>query len=595
MTVVGASRHQQHTEQIEIGGTAWTRVVMLDSSVMSTVADEEWAFVAFCDAGHVQVLGGIGSLGSGRAQMVVAFGDDTGPFADVECRQALSDARFQQLQTWPSIWVQTWRTSGRGKWPRARRPAIWARIDPNGDSGVNAAFYCVGASILAFKLDSIGAGNWAEVRYAPGSATALLANSRSVAPIWLTLHSTAISGVFDGSDEWLIASSVRYVPPSGSRGAPVFQPFYSATGLAGAEEPLLGRSENLGFEAQVSPLLGIVGIRYQVGGFALLDAPVNGAHLGARGSCPNLAGQQTQVLEVEHFAVRASAVLGAWHGLQKDPGTPPPAGSDLKPICIDAARTQDIAERELIEWTRPATLDIEVLACWSWRPLLVGPAALVHAPFIDTDTGGRLHGHGLFRVSDSRIQSLPEGVPLLLGRTLGALGQAAQVQLWAWTGPNISPGSELRQAVDFCFAAWCWENDPDINVVEPPAVPPATYLSLGAESLDVSLLPDLPSAPDVVTPHSVVRRGARLDAGDGVVLTWPVWLGTRRVFELTWSALDDSARDALLTVLAAQFRWTPPRGQSAVAFAPLGRARWTDLGSHRSTVAVKVAELIWTG
>lgn len=594
MTVVGASRHQLFTEQLEITGTAWTRVLVLDSSVMATAADEEWAIVAWCDAGHVQVLGGVGSLGTGRAQMVVALGDDLAPFAGTECRQALNDARFQQLQSWPSIWVQTWRATGRGKWPRARRPAIWARLDPNGDGALNAAFYVVGGSLLAFKLDSIGAGNWAEARYAPAAPTSLLPGSRNVAPIWLTLHSTAISGIFDAEDEWLVASSIRYVPPSGTRGAPVFQPFYSATGLPGAEEPLLGRSENHGFEAQVSPLLGIVGIRYQTGGLSLLDAPVDGAHLGARGSCPNLAGTQTQVLEIEHFAVRASAVLGAWHGLLKDPGTPPPAGSDLKLICIDSARAQAVSERETIEWARPATLDIEVAACWAWRPLIVGLAAHAHAPFLDTDTGGRLYGHGLFRVSDSRVQALPEGVPLLLGATLGALAPAAQLQLWSWGTPNVS-GTELRQAVDFCFAAWCWENDPDIFADEPPAVPPASYLTLGRESLSVGSLPDLPSLPDVATPSSVVRRGARLEAGDGLVLTWPLWLGTRRIYTLTWSALDDAARDALLAVLAAQFRWTPPRDLSAVAFAPLGRATWTDLGAHRSTVTVRVAELIWTG
>jgi hypothetical protein len=577
--------------------TQWTRVWVLEDPLLSTPTNEQWAFVAWCDAGHVEALGGIGSVGTGRAQMVVAFGDDTSPDLDTACRQALSDARYLgNGLSWPAFWVQVWRSgmTGRGTWLRTKRPAIWARIDNNGDPSTNAAFTVAGASIMAVRLDVLTATDWAETRFAPPSPVALAAQSRVPGgPAAMSMHMSSLSGIFDGTGEWLVAAAVRYVPPGGPNGAPLFQPYYTATSFA-ARTPLLGRSGNFGFEGRVSPSLGIVGARTSLGGFSWLDGPVSGGQLGLAGGCPNPAGSTTQLIEFEAFALRASAVLGTWRGVRKDFGPPPPpAGNGAKSICLDAGRPQAIDDRELFEWVRPATLPIVAVGCFSYLPSILGNPQHAHAPFLDTTAAGSLARSGLFRLSDSRFANLPEGVPLVWGRSFPALGTGTQLQLWAM-GTPIVPGQSARAAADITFAAWCWENEPDVVRVDPPAVPLPMYLSLGHESLNVAMLPDLPSQPGSTMAVALARPTSRLEAADGTVITWPRWLQTRRIWECTWPALSDDERDALLTVLGAQFRWTPPRSSAPVACAPIGRASWRDDGSHRSSVSCRIAELIWT-
>lgn len=604
MVVVGCSKHlPQVGAGVEVISETWQKLAQVDSALMATPTNERWAFVAWCDVGHVSSTG---NVGTGAAQMVVAFGDDLGPHAGTEARVSLNDPRYRDgtgtLNSWPAMWVRTYESTliGRGSWNKNRRPAIWARLDRNGDSvAPTAAFTVAGVSILAFRLDASGIAStdWACDRFAPAQPQNNNGSSRLTLN-WRTFHQSAWSSIFDGQDDWLVAAAVRYRPPTGTAGPPLFQTTYSSNGTVGAQQALTGRSLAFGWAARGAPLAGTTPHSYQAGSFTMMTGPAASSQLGLRGVDPNPTGQTAQVEEWEVFTIRASSVLGLYANWRKNPGTPPPAGSDLKPIMFDAGATTTPEQRELFEWGQQNAVNLEVVTSYLWLPqtALADPRQLAHRPNLATNTGSVDIGHGLWRLADHVNFAAPEGVPLVLGATAKNLGlDDVQLQVYALGNPVAAFGSQARQAADFCLAAWSWENDPQDLPAVPPGAPSPTYLALIREGLDVGSLPVLPIAPDVEMPHSVRREANRLVSDDGQSITWPSWLTVRRTFEWSWSGLDDADRAALLAVIGSQFRWQRPRDLSVAGWVPIGRPKSTDLGSHRWAVSGTFVELVWTG
>ena len=604
MVVVGASHHvgSDGSVGIQVASMAWQKLTQMSDPLLTTATDEQWAFVAWCDFGHIVD----GDVGTGAAQMVVAFGDDQGPFADTEVRASLADARLNwnsngSLQSIPAFWTRVYETQGyigRGAWNRLRRPAIWARIDRNGDPAQpTAPFHVAGISILAFRLDAAGVttSDWIAHRYAPTQPQNQNAASRASLN-WRTFSISVFSSIFDGSDDWLLSSAVRFRPATGGQGATLFQTTYTADGSTGAQVAILGRSLNFGWDPRGSQA-GTVSHRFQAGAFALLDAPIDGGQIGVRGVDPNPSGTQGALESWEVFAIRGTK-LGFFFGVVRNPGTPPPAGSDLRPMLFDPLATPVPANREIVDWPRPTSLDLEVVTCFSWLPqtFRAPPQRASWLPLVASNTGVLEQPRGIWRMSDHASFAAPEGVPIVWGMPVKNLGPAdVQFQVWGTGNPVTMSGGSARQPADFCFAAWSWENDPDFAPDVVPAVPPAAYLSLGPEGLSVASLPSLPIAPDVEMPHSVARRGEVLEADDGTRVTWPTWLSVRRTFEWTWNGLTDAERASLLAVITAQFQWQRPRDLAPSGFLALGRPRITDQGSHRSAVSGTFVELLWTG
>lgn len=597
MTKVGCSWHAPNgpTFRVIVSGSAWQKVAQLDDPLLATATDEQWAFVIAFDAGHVE----FNVLGTGLSLAEVAFGDDLGPHFDApaHARIAIADPNYLAatagpLRSWPSFMVRVYAAGGRGAWPKARRPALWARVEPNGETGVAAAFSVSGISFLAFKLDSISASKWVADRYAPAAQQNPNGSSRQTLN-WRTFHQSAIVGAFAGAGDWLVFSSTHYEPASGTAGAPLWQTTWSPDGTVGAQVPLLGRELAFGMMARGSPRPSTqLHHRYAHGGVSLLVNPANGGQLGLRGVDPNPTGFTASVDGWEVFAIRTTA-LGLPYVLQKDHGTPPPGGTDLEPLCADVGAP--LQYPELVEYARPATFDVEVVCTHTWLPVVVEipPVVHAHAPRLRSLSGRIDVFCGMFRVALNPSLIAPEGVPLWIGQTAKAVGaEDVQFQVSSFGHPAL-PLSQVRSGCDFCFASWVWDDAPNYDPDTAPAAPIETYLVPPTESLAAGSLPTCPVQPNASSNEEHVRAVERMLHDDGTLRTWPLWLTVRRVWSMQWPPLSHADRAAVRAVVRSAWQYTDDRG-NAVALLPFGSLDDADAGSRFGVLSGTFVELRWT-
>jgi hypothetical protein len=584
MTLVGASSYQQVQVRIQ-SQDVYTRVHKLAGAALPG-GTGTWAFVVWGMIGRLaDVIGR-----STNAVAEVALGDQNGPFGDAFTTVkwddiGLSVVSGSEIRGHPFIFCRTYDTvlsGARGTWNASKDLTLWARIARNGDSPANVGgeFSVGNVAMLAFRINALNLNQWFADRFTPASPASNNRQSQGYKNHWLS----SILGVFDHVDsEWLVFSSTQYRPGNVATGAPFYETSVCPSGLWASAVPLIGERQRMGARARGTPAASF----FNMGGMRTFTVANTNTQIGVRGFDWNAGPTETtsQIWKWETFAIRADA-LGQFLALTKTAATVGAIFNDF--LFIPNAY-------EPLENVRSFVFDIQVAISGCWDASSTPGLTRTHVPTIVSGGGGyftigSLGGH--------TFQST-EGIHPMLGGLWGNVrSDDLQFRAAWWELPPAATGfPAARPAADFTLATWIWENDPQVDGVPVPTVGPIVVIQPGKEALGTSSLTAFPFEPERSWEEDPELVREILRAADASVITWPKFLGGRRLFNLEW-VLTAADRDTLLAFFAAQDRgavkWTPPHESAAVPLVRFSKPETEDVGlKHR--VSASFLELVYVG
>lgn len=163
---------------------------------------------------------------------------------------------------------------------------------------------------------------------------------------------------------------------------------------------------------------------------------------------------------------------------------------------------------------------------------------------------------------------------------------------------NLLSGTDLSFLSFFGRTGWTWPAFPD------ESAGPELEIVPGYEGLGVGSLPALPFAPSYAVPIEEVEEVADFETVTKYRVTFPLFVGGRRIWRLVWPALSVADGATLLAFLRARsatdgaFKWQPSDGTAeiAVRIAPQSGWQLEDIAGPPSSVrGLEVIELVHTG
>ena len=492
------------------------------------------------------------------------------------------DAQLQNRNAVPVFWTLPFVTGSLGLWGSNNRPCIWARISTNGGpaSGAQMQFAISHVGILSFYHSALNAYKFAARQVVnaaiPGSTPVLAA---TFSPPASALKSTGKylgfcavrHSIYDGASfarfdlGWNDASTATRTQLLGNR--------------AGDTNPTNFRwgQEFFGQPGFV-PCVFSTGAWFTVEGLDsgdTLDLVVRPQLIAQGGVVQRVESVDLFLVHEENFGSFASQQQTRLTGfdVHNDFNVSPQAYEPLEVTLIQQQDHVAIACSKL--WIEPTT---PRGASFQKRVTLAGALS----------TSSDLY---------SIVRSNREGVWNHTGSYYRLPLGGARIESFAVRNPLQSNQGQVHPTDEFCVAAWMWENNPNFTPSNPPAVTPATWLTVDRESLAVGSLLAIPIEPVQSQDESVELPRSELVADDQTKITWPSYLTLRRSLTLTWTGLSLAERDTLIAFFAANrtFKWTPPGETTPLALLASKQLSTVDTGSRRASMSISALQLIWVG
>jgi hypothetical protein len=543
--------------------------------------------VFWCSLGDLWNSAGSSNINNA---LQVTVGDDLGAYPAF-AQTVRIDPRLEDRSGVPAFFVFPHVIGALGLWPANRRPAMWARIYTGGGpaSGAPLQFAVTNVGMLSFYAANLNVHHFADredwfgTRLRPATSGTVI---KTFSP-----GASAITG----TGKYLGFVSVRLASYSAARQPRMRLMLNDAS--AGTARPLLGKRwsggvvpfdlkwghSHLGSAityASPSPHTISSGAWFTVEDLGVGDTFDVELHFNGG----TAASALFEVADVSLFLVHEDN-LGSFHSSLLDLST-----------GYDVHNDHDVStiSFEPLEYAHLNQQDFVAIACARYAPqaAAAGRVPMSHQMRIRLN-GRTARGTDVYALT----ATIGDGVFEHAGDVLRVPVEGGRVEAFGIQNPRQLGGGLYRDTDDFCMATWGWENDPNFTPDLVPAVPAATFLTPGRESLGTGSLLALPFEPEQEFQHDADLPRRDWTADDETLVTWPRYLRVRARYRFAWSALSLADRDTLLDFLVANrtFRWTPPGSSTAIALTAVGDVQADDAGARRSSVSVELVQLVWIG
>lgn len=452
--------------------------------------------------------------------------------------------------------------------PTVHSPAIFARI--HAPTTTVGQFDVGGLSLHAIALDSFDPSDF--VRYFSFLSTPYVATTGStflVQPIGLTTLS--------GSEQWLVFVSFVVEPDWDPRVlTPTFVSLVLTDGNPAHDVEILapsGHGAHAGSSGQT---------RVVFGGWVVASGLVGSVSLRITGA-RSTGGFYPTAVQLDVTAIRISAIPSITSHQRElgDPGQPA--------ILTDYG---DTPVPEPIAFSNPYFADLELLV----QALIPKSVGKVYE-FVAVTPSGTLYSGSPNDAPFVGPTSQDGDIAAHFGGPIPLAPADGAVRVHMRTHPQHGAAGGPHFCDNFRTLVIDYDLDADTSRDTVPALPPATFIDPGTESLGTGSLSDLPIAPDRAYETQVEDPRHRFEADDGTVVTWPSMIGFRRTFRLMWSTLTNAQADTLRAFLLGNrsWRWQPERDPSKVAMTHTADLEVEDLGNGTCAARLQAVELIYTG